>query len=111
LGVIIDSRLREQFPFSSRQKGSVHEPGCFNNVNILTEILRDAKTKKGITIVQLDNSKAFDTVHHEAIDPTLRRQEIRASVTTSYDRVTTDITHKGTTTKVALKRGVKQGIN
>jgi len=70
---IIDQRLRNQSSFSPRQKGFVHEPGCLNNVNILNEILRDAKIKKGVTMVQLDISKAFDTVPHEAINPALRR--------------------------------------
>jgi hypothetical protein len=37
-----------------RQKCFVHETGCFNNVDILKEILRDAKTRKCINIVQLD---------------------------------------------------------
>jgi hypothetical protein len=110
---INDHRLREQFSFSPRQKGFVHEPGCFRNVNIINEVLRDAKTKQGITVLQLDISKVFDTIPLEAIEPALRRlgvpHEIRTSATAYYERVTTDINHRGTTTKITLKRGVKQG--
>jgi hypothetical protein len=110
---IIDNRLQQQLSFSPRQKGFVHEAGCFNNINFLNEILRDAKTKEGVTIAQLDISKAFDTVPHKAIGPALRRlgvsPAIRASITTSYNKVTTDIRHKGTKITIALKRGVKQG--
>jgi hypothetical protein len=109
---VIDTRLRKQLSFSPRQKGFVHEAGCFNNINILNEILRDAKTKGGVTIAQLDISKAFDTVPHKAIDPALRRlgvsPAIRDSIVTSYHKVTTDIRHKGTELSIALKRGVKQ---
>jgi hypothetical protein len=107
----IDNRLRQQFSFSTRQKGFVPEAGCFNNINILNEILRDAKTKGGVTIAQLDISKAFDTVPHKAIVPVLRRLAVspanQTSITTSYNRVTTDIRYKGTDITIALKRGVK----
>jgi len=96
---IIDYRLRERTTFSHRQKGFVNEAGCFNNVHILNEILRAAKSNSGITVVQLDISKAFDTVPHKAIPPALKRlgvpAEIISSISASYEHITTTICHKG----------------
>ena len=56
---IIDYRLRERLSFSPRQKGFVHESGCFNNVHIVNEILRAAKAQTEITVVQLDIAKGL----------------------------------------------------
>jgi hypothetical protein len=39
---IVDRKLREVIS-SPRQKGFVHETGCFNNVHILNETIRAAK--------------------------------------------------------------------
>jgi hypothetical protein len=36
---ILDRKLREVTTFSPRQKGFVHETGCFNNVHILNEVI------------------------------------------------------------------------
>jgi hypothetical protein len=69
----MDHRLREHTSFSARQKGFVSEPGCFSNVQALAEVLRSAKARKGITIIQLDISKAFDSIPRQAVDPALRR--------------------------------------
>jgi hypothetical protein len=73
---ILDQRLREQTTFSPRQKGFVSEAGCFNNIHILNEVIRAAKSREGMVGIQLDISKAFDTIPHEAIGPALRRQNI-----------------------------------
>jgi hypothetical protein len=59
---IIDQRLREQTTFSPRQKGFVHESGCFNNIHIFNELLYKAKRSSGLVAIQLDISKAFDTI-------------------------------------------------
>jgi len=37
--VILDKKLREVVSFSPRQKGFVHEIGCFKNVHILIETI------------------------------------------------------------------------
>jgi hypothetical protein len=43
----------------------VSEAGCFNNVHALAELLRLAKARTGMVLIQLDISKAFDTIPHE----------------------------------------------
>jgi len=110
---IIDTRLKSLTAFSNRQKGFVAESGCHNNVHILNELLRTAKTDKGIVVVQLDITKAFDTIPHQALIPALERMGIPASVrnyiANSYRELTTKIEYKGLTTDVILNRGVKQG--
>ena len=110
---IIDQRLRANTKFSQRQKGFVSEPGCFYNIHALNEILRLAKTRQGLVLIQLDISKAFDTIPHKAIDPALRRlgipSTIRSSIINSYQSIHTNIEHKGSRVGVQLRRGVKQG--
>jgi len=48
---IVDRKLREVIFFSPRQKGFVHETGCFNNVHILNETIRAAKRKNGLVAI------------------------------------------------------------
>jgi hypothetical protein len=110
---VIDNRLRDLTTFSNRQKGFVAEPGCHTNVHILNELLKIAKTNKGMVVIQLDIAKAFDTIPHQALNPALERLGIPASVrnyiTNSYKQLKTKIEYKGQTTEVTLNRGVKQG--
>jgi hypothetical protein len=110
---IIDHRLRKHTSFSSRQKRFVAEPGCYNNLQALAEVLRAAKAHKGMVMIQLDISKAFDSIPHQAVDPALRRlgvpPHLRSSIVNSYRNVTTDILHGGSTTHIDIRRGVKQG--
>jgi positive regulator of sigma E activity len=47
---------------------------------ILNEILSTAKVQKGTAIVQLDVSKAFDTIPHQAFEPVLQKHGIPASI-------------------------------
>jgi len=58
------------FPSSKRL---VHETCCFHNVHILNEIIKAAKTRKGLVAIQIDIAKAFDTVPHKAIKAALER--------------------------------------
>jgi hypothetical protein len=64
-------------------------------------------------LIQLDISKAFDTIPHEAIDPALRRlgipSTLRSSIINSYESLNTHIEHKGSRVEVQLQRGLKQG--
>jgi hypothetical protein len=93
----------------------VNEAGCFNDVNILNELLKIAKRKAGIVAIQLDIAKAFHTVPHEAIEDALRRKRIPQYVTKfirdSNERVET-IIKQGTVQvpmEIRVERGVKQG--
>ena len=81
-------------------------------MHIFNKTIRAAKIHKGITAIQLDISKAFDTMPHAAISPALRRlgapSEIISSICSAYQQVSTTITHKGSKVHIKLKRGVKQ---
>ena len=70
---IVDKKLREVVSFSPRQKGFIHETGCFNNVHILNEKIKAAKQSKGLVAIQLDLAKAYDTVPYAAIEAALER--------------------------------------
>jgi len=76
-------------------------------------MLRLAKSRQGLVLVQLDISKPFDTIPHRAIGPALRRlgipSNIVSSITNTYEAIETHIVHKGSRAKVPLRRGVKQG--
>ena len=110
---IVDKKLREVISFSPRQKGFVHETGCFNNVHILNETIRAAKHKNGLVAIQLNIAKAFDTVPHKAIQAALERlglpKGVRESIMNSYTSLSTTTEYAGSTTEVSLLRVVKQG--
>ena len=110
---IVDTKLRKVIAFSPRQKGFVHETGCFNNVHILNETLKAGKSKGGLVAIQLDIAKAFDTVPHKAVDAALERlglpKCVRESIMNSYTNLSTTIEYGGSKSEVSLKRGVKQG--
>jgi hypothetical protein len=69
--------------------------------------------RKGIVVIQLDVSKAFDTVPHQVVEPVLHRfgipPEIRSAIINLYEHLTTTIHYQGSKTEVSLWRGVKQG--
>jgi hypothetical protein len=69
----------------------VDEAGCFNDTHILNELLKIAKKEAGLVAIQLDVSKAFDTVAHEATADALRSKGIPKSINGSYEGVTTNI--------------------
>lgn len=108
---IMDERLKAVIQINPRQKGFVAEVGCFANVQILHELT--CQMKRGGVGVQLDVSKAFDTVPHEAIPVALKRkgipQPIIDLICRSYENVDTTISHPNGGIEVALRRGVKQG--
>jgi hypothetical protein len=110
---IIDQKLRGVTSFSPRQKGFVHEAGCFNNVHLLNEVIKASKKEQGLTAVQLDITKAFDTVPHEAIDAALQNlglpKGLRESIMNSYKGLRTTIQCNKTQIEIPLMRGVKQG--
>ncbi|KAG7196443.1 hypothetical protein KM043_018829, partial [Ampulex compressa] len=110
---IIDTKLRKKIKGTARQKGFVAERGCYNNVHILNEILAHSKVKGGLVAVQLDVSKAFDTIPHQAIGPALRKKGMHERVVqlvcSAYKDVHTNIHCGRDTVPICLQRGVKQG--
>lgn len=110
---IIDRRLRELLKIHRYQKGFTTEPGCYQNVRIFSEVLRQAKSARGLVAVQLDISKAFDTVPHAAIATVLRQKGLPPyfadMVRRSYEGAYTSIRVRDHRIQLELKRGVKQG--
>ena len=90
--------------FSPRQKGFVHETGCFNNIHILNETIKAGKTKDGLVAVQLDMAKAFDPVPHKAIEAALERlglrKGVRESITNLYTYLSPTIECGGSKSEV-----------
>ena len=94
---------------SPRQKGFVPETGCFNNVHILNETIKAAKTKKGLVAIQLDIAKVFNTVPHKAIECLGLSKGVTESIMYSYTSLSTTIEYNGSKPEIALRRGVKEG--
>ncbi len=109
---ILDGRIRSLITIHPRQKGFVAEPGCYQNIQILDQAIRVMKKEGGVGI-QLDISKAFDTVPHEAIKPILRGKgvpcQIIQLILESYRETKTSIAMEGGDIMVEIVRGVKQG--
>jgi hypothetical protein len=72
-----------------------------------------AEKGPGLVAVQLDISKTFDTVPHQAIEGALLRKGVPEYVAKlireSYDNVRTVITSGTTEVPIQIRRGVKQG--
>jgi hypothetical protein len=110
---ILDRKIRARINFTPRQKGFVYEAGCFNDVHILCETIKLAKVRNGLVAVQLDISKAFDTIPHEAIEDSLTKKGIpkylAEMIRGSYKDITTNISGGEAEVPMQIKRGVKQG--
>lgn len=110
---IMDERLRSVVRIDPRQKGFVAEAGCFANVQILHELTCHMKQTRGGVGIQLDVSKAFDTVPHDAMPGALRRKGIPEPIVdlicSSYRNIVTTIAHPNGGIDIELQRGVKQG--
>jgi hypothetical protein len=92
---IVDQRLRNVIKMNPRQKGFVAEAGCFANVQLLDELVPTMKRSGGGVGIQLDISKAFGTVPHNAIEYALTRKGLPPAlvklVSSSYHGVRTEI--------------------
>jgi hypothetical protein len=90
----------------------MRETGCLNNVHILNEIIK-ADKRRGLVAIQLDITKAFDTIPHLSTDAALKylglSSEVRSSIVNSYGNISTIIEHNKTKIDVLLEREVKQG--
>ena len=110
---IIDRKLRTLVRFSPRQKGFMNEPGCYNNIHIINELTNMAKKKRGLTLIQLDITKAFYTIPHKVIGDALRRKGIPEIIinliTDAYKNIYTNINQGSIEVPMNIKRGVKQG--
>jgi hypothetical protein len=78
----------------------MNEPGCFNNVRILSELLNISKTT-GLKIAQVDIGKAFDTIPHDIIADALRwkgiPETIIAIIMNAYSDIRIAAARKGAT--------------
>ena len=103
--------------FSPRQKGFVHETGCFN-VHISNEAIKAAKQSKELVAIQLHVVKVFDTVHHDAIEAAVERQGLpkgaREFIMNMYRGLTTTIEDAGSKTEdpqQCLNKGPPQTLH
>ncbi|XP_046677300.1 uncharacterized protein LOC124365367 [Homalodisca vitripennis] len=75
----IEARLTARVSLSDRQRGFRPGNGCLVNCTILDEVIRLGKRSE-LVGVQLDVSKAFDTVSHQAIFTVLEAQGVPACI-------------------------------
>ena len=110
-----DKRLRQHVTLDERQKGFVPVNGCYENVKILQEIVKQQrKRRREYNLVFIDLAKAFDMVSHQSIKKGPRRKEIPEQVIRTiiemYSKATTTISVGGKTTRrVKINAGMKQG--
>lgn len=94
------------------QNGFTTKSGCFNTITLLNEVVRYAKANRGITIVQIDITKASDSLSHDTILTTLREKgypgEVIHMIRESYVGINTTI-RCNPEIKMNIIRGVKQG--
>ena len=74
---IWDKRLRAIIILDERQKGFVPVHGCFQNVKILQQVIKQQRRrKKEYNILFLDLAKAFNAISHKAIEKGLIRKGV-----------------------------------
>ena len=109
---VLDGKLRSTVAYNQRQKGFVSESGCAINCLTLDTALRLGRKKDELVMCQLDISKAFDTIPHQGLRPSLIRAgcpgAVAERVAEMYRDVTTTLGVEGSP-NISLKRGVKQG--
>lgn len=110
-----DKRLRKNITLDERQEGFVPVDGCFQNVKIIQQIVKQQKkNRKEYNLVFIDLAKAFDTVSHLSIKKGLKRkgipEQVRETILAMYKDASTKLTVGGkTTTKININSVVKQG--
>ncbi|CAF4103826.1 unnamed protein product [Rotaria magnacalcarata] len=112
---ILTRRMQSVFRTSSKQTGFKPVNGVGQNVAILHNLLRHARTNKSnLFVCLLDVSKAFDSVPHESIIRALVRNgcpsEFIEIIKNEYKNSYTALScADGDSPLVYIKRGVKQG--
>jgi hypothetical protein len=112
---ILAKRMQSVFHTNSRQTGFKPVNGVGQNVALLHNLLRHARTNKNNLFVSLlDVSKAFDSVPHESIKRALTRNgcpsEFIQIIENQYENSYTALSYTdGDSPLIPLKRGVKQG--
>lgn len=110
-----DKRLRANIKLDDRQKGSVPVHGCYENVKIIQNVMKQQrKRRREYNIVFLDLAKPFDSVSHQSLRNGLRKKGIPQTVVEGimemYYHSTTRISIGGRKTKrLNINSGVKQG--
>ena len=110
-----DKCLRKNIKLDERQKGFLPVDGCFENVQILKEVIKQQRKKRReYNLAFKDLAKAFDTVSYKSIEKGLRRKGVpavvRETVMEMYKKATTRVTVGGKTTRrIKINSGVKQG--
>ena len=110
-----DKRLRLNIELDDRQKGFVPVDGCFENVKIFQETIKQQRRKrKEYNLAFIDLAKAFNTVSHKSIEKGLKRKgvpvQVIETILSMYEHSTTNITVGGKTTRaIKINAGVKQG--
>ena len=109
-----DKCLRKNIKLDERQKGFLPVDGCFENVQILKEVIKQQRKKRReYNLAFKDLAKAFDTVSCKSIEKGLRRKGVpavvRETVMEMYKKATTRVTVGGKTTRrIKINSGVKQ---
>ncbi len=112
---ILNRRLTDACPVHVRQRGFLESPGCSENLCVLGGIMQMSKReKKPLAVVFIDFAKAFDSVSHRHIQAVLARRQVdelfQQLIHDSYKGCFTKVrSGGGETTRIMLKRGVKQG--
>jgi hypothetical protein len=112
---ILARRMQSVFRTNSRQTGFKPVNGVGQNVALLHNLLRHARTNRNnLFVCLLDVSKAFDSVPHESIKRALIRNGCPSDfidlIDNQYENSYTALSYADRSSPlIAIKRGVKQG--
>ena len=112
---ILARRMQSVLHTNSKQTGFKPVNGVGQNVALLHNLLRHARTNKNnLFVCLLDVNKAFDSVPHESIKRVLTRNgcpsEFIQLIAKQYEDSSTALSYTDRSSPlIAIKRGVKQG--
>lgn len=109
---LIESRLKAKVELCGAQRGFTRSNGCYENTILINQALKRMKVDQGGVAVQINISKAFDTVPHPAIKSVLLGQDVHpilaGFIAKQYDDPVIR-TGGEEPVKIVIKRRVKQG--
>lgn len=110
---LLEAKLKSCINLCPAQRGFIKANGCYENTIILHEVIKDMKEVSGGSSIQIDVSKAFDTVPHDAISPALTSKGVHPVIAVyivgSYADASTMLQINKEEIPIHIKRGVKQG--
>ncbi len=108
--------LKNTYIDTSAQKGGVPGiPGCIENKGVVTQLIREARERKGdLAVLRLDLANAYGSIHHKLVELALSRyhvpEKIRNLILDYYNNFSLRVSSRTSTSEWhRLEKGIITG--